>query len=357
VHELLRTLSAEADGEPISESITRVTSSHAGSVADLIYRSRRLPIVAVSTDDRGEAQVDLGRLALRLSGAAHLIALDPAASWELTRLLDKRMSTFNGAARIYMPGVVEEEEDPYQHPLWLKPASGRNSRLIDVLAERVFPLGFRDGDQESRFWHLAQVRQAASAKRPPLKSTSEADHLRAESVALNHQINELKESLETAEALEKLAAANEKAALHDVEQLKSENDRLRAELYRFQHRSSGQSQPAARPIDRRLTSFHDLEDWADEVLGPRIIIHRKALKDSRQNGHLSMLERIESTLLAIRDHWIPHKLEGGLDRHEAAVAVLANFGGGGCTLLCATGESQREAGIFGQGWRCHASAI
>ncbi len=327
VHDLLRELSAEADGEAIRETVTRITGSDVSGFADLIYRGdRRLPIVAVSTDDRGGSQIDLRKLAVRLSGAAHLAALDPDASWELTRLLDKRMSTFNGAVRIYMPGVVEDEEDPYQHPLWLVRSSGQNPRLIDTLAERIFPLGFRDRDGETRFWHLAQLRQAASAAEARRKVGTEADQLRSEIAALNDQIDELKETLETAEALERIAAGNEKAARHEVEQLKAENDRLRGALYRFQAIGAANDQAQAKPVDRALESYEELEDWADEVLGPHIIIHRKALKDCRQNGHPDMLQRIANTLIAIRDHWIPHKLEGGLERRDAAVKALATLG-------------------------------
>jgi hypothetical protein len=326
VHDLLRALSAEADGEALSENVAQIERQHVEGLADLIYRSsRRLPVVVVSTDEQHGSQVDLGKLALRLSGAAHLAMLDPEASWELTRLLDKRMSTFNGAVRIYMPGVVEDEEDPFQHPLWLAPPSGRNSRLIDILAERIFPLGFRDSEGDSQFWHLAQLRQTISVAEARMKSGTETERLQAEITALNDQIEDLKETLETAQALEEIAAGNEKAAQQDVERLKDENDRLRSALYRFQQ-AEGAAEVQEKPANRRLANYDDLESWADEVLGPHIVIHRKALKDCRQNGHPDMLERIERTLLAIRDHWIPHKLKPGLDRRNAAMTALGLLG-------------------------------
>ena len=326
-YNLLNSLSAEADGEAISEAVTYFGLEDVGRLSSLIYRTdRRLPIVAVSTDEHGGAQVDLGRLALRLSGSAHLAALSPGASWELTRQLGKRMSTFNGGVRIYMPHVIEEEEDPFQHPLFLAPSSGQNLKLIDILAERIFPLGFRDDDGDSRFWHLAQLRQVASAAEARRKVGSEADQLRSKVSALNDQIDELKGTLETAVGLEKIAADNEKSARHEVEQLKSENDRLRAALYRFQTAGTEQGVEAAKPADRPLTSYDDLEDWADEVLGPQITIHRRALKESRQDGHPDMLERIANTLLVIRDYWIPHKLYGGLERRNACINALAQLG-------------------------------
>lgn len=327
VYDLLRTLSAEADGESISESVTHITSRDTSRLLDLIYRpNRRLPIIAVSNNSQNGTQLDTGKLALRLSGAAHLVALDLEASWELTRLLGKRMSTFNGAVRIYMPGVVEEEEDPYQHPLWLAQSSGQSTRLINTIAEQVFPLGFRDSDGETRFWHLAQLRQAVSATEARRKIGSETDQLKSQIAALGHRVDELEETLETAEALEKIASENEKIARHEVAQLKKEINDLRKALYRYQHENTEQNNSQPIEKNRPLKDYDDLEDWADEILGPNILLHSKALKDCKQNGHMDMLKRIESTLLAIRDHWIPYKIKGGLELRDAAIKALATLG-------------------------------
>ena len=130
IYDLLSTLSAEADGEAIAD-VPAILTTHddADTLARLIYRpKRRLPVVVVSTDYDGWSQVNLQQLGVRLSGAAHLYAARPETSWELTRLIGKRMSTFNGGVRIYMPGIEEEDEDPFQHPLWLIRQVGTQSR-------------------------------------------------------------------------------------------------------------------------------------------------------------------------------------------------------------------------------------
>lgn len=328
VPKLLAALSGEADGEAIGDSpVALLTHADADTLANLIYRpGRRLPIVAVSTDDRGGAQLNLEALGRRLSGAAHLFSLHPETSWELTRLVDKRMSTFNGGVRIYMPGIVEDDEDPYQHPLWLPPPSGENTYLIGQLAERIFPLGFQDNDGETRFWHIGQLRKAASATVALETAGSETEKLAAQVAALQDEVADLKEQLEVAAGLERIASAAEKAAQQDVQRMQDEIGRLKAENYRL--RTAGQHATVVeeKPAERALASYDDLEEWADEVLGPHIFIHNKAIRECRKCGHPDMLDRIANTLLAIRDYWIPFKLEGGLERKEAAENALAALG-------------------------------
>ena len=248
-------------------------------------------------------------------------------SWELTRLVGKRMSTFNGGVRIYMPGLVEEEEDPYQHPLWLIPPSGSNPQLINQLAERILPLGFQSNEEETRFWHMGQLRKAAS-KIVVLQTTdSETEQLRAQVTELQSEVADLMERLEIAEGLERISASGEKAAQQDVQRMQDEMSRLKSENYHL--RNLPEHPKGAEPSvkrDRPLKSYDDLEDWAEEVLGPHIYIHNKALRDCSKNGHPDMLGRIADTLIAIRDYWIPFRLEGGLDKKENAEKALAALG-------------------------------
>ncbi|HQS95722.1 MAG TPA: FlxA-like family protein [Novosphingobium sp.] len=328
VTRLLETLSAEADGEALSERTTWLDRpDDADMLANLIYKpGRRLPIVAVSVDERGGAQVDLNQLARRMSGAAHIFALKPETCWELSRLIGKRMSTFQGAARIYMPGLNEDDEDPYQHPLWLPPRSGQNRGLIHEIAERVFPLGFHDRDGETRFRHIGQLRKAASAALALQNVGTEDEQSKAQISALRDEVADLKEQLDVAEGLERIASAAEKAAQQDVQRLQDEIARLKAENYRLRTIQNPASEAAEPVVDRPLESYDDLEAWAEDVLGPNIFIHSRAIRECRKVGHPAMLERITATLLAIRDHWIPYKLQGGLDRKNKADKALLALG-------------------------------
>jgi hypothetical protein len=328
IYDLLRSMSCEADEEPINEAINPIDSSTASTLASLIYkRGRRLPIVAVSTDKSGNAQLDLRQLAIRLSGAAHIVSLNPEGSWELSRLITRKMSVFNGAVRLYMPGIIEDEEDPFEHPLWLSPSSGWNSRLIDAIGAQVFPLGFRDRDGESRFWHIAQLRQAASAASARKVTGTEVDIITGQLTAARDQIASLNEKASVAEALMYDEAEQCSAAKADVARLKDELDKAKTTIYGLRSKIEQLGVPTEEtPCDRRLSSYDDLEEWSAEVLGPHILIHKKALRDCRQNGHPDMMEKIERTLLAIRDHWVPSKLKGGLQLKEASELALATLG-------------------------------
>lgn len=329
VHDLLRTHSGEADGEGISDAVVGLTTHEDADVlARLIYRPRRrLPIVVLAADEHGRTQCDPGQLATRLSGAAHLYSAGPETSWELTRLVGKRMSTFNGAVRVYMPGLIEEDEDPYQHPLWLAPPARPNAHLLGHISERILPLGFQDNDGEARFWHMGQLRKAASAAVALQATGSEADQLRARVDVLQDEVEDLKEQLDIAAGLERIAFAAEKAAQQDVQRMQDENSQLKRENYHLRNLPGfdpGTIAPDRQ--DRGLESFEDLEQWGEDVLGSHIHIHDRALKDCRKNGHPDMLGRIADTLIAIRDHWIPFKLEGGLARREAAEMALRALG-------------------------------
>ncbi len=85
----------------------------------LLDPERTLPVVAVSkalVDGRTEVLLDVRQLARDLAGNAHTVVLDRALSWNVTETLGQPLSAFNGAARIWWPGV-SIGDDPARHPL------------------------------------------------------------------------------------------------------------------------------------------------------------------------------------------------------------------------------------------------
>ncbi len=332
VRDILSILSAEADGVAITEAPTVYSAANVYELANLAYRGdRRLPIVAIATDASGGPQINPQRIATRLSGAAHIAYLEADASWELTRLLTKRMSVFNGAIRIYMPGLTDDNEDQFAHPLWLPQLAGGTPRhgewLLDSLAESVFPLGFRDREGDSRFWHIAQIRQVATTAAANAAVGGEVEKLRAELEAAKAVAASSRDDAESAEELMQQELVKRTAAETEAARIRADLDNLKTENFKLIARLAGLGEVASQePNDRLLLSYEDLEDWATETLGPHIFVHSRAIKDCRVNGHADMLERIEKTLLAIRDYWIPSKIHGGMDRKNAAVMALAKLG-------------------------------
>ncbi len=81
---------------------------------------RRLPVIAFSLNKSVTSNLEnmASTLAGMICGLAFVFILSEDASWELTKRIGKRLSVFDGAVRVYMPGF-DETDDPYAHPLQL----------------------------------------------------------------------------------------------------------------------------------------------------------------------------------------------------------------------------------------------
>lgn len=84
----------------------------------LFADDRRLPIVGVSMTRFGASIVDLAVICEKLAGVAHIRTFDFEATWALSGALpEDRLGVWNGAVRIWWPGV-KEGCNPFAHPLW-----------------------------------------------------------------------------------------------------------------------------------------------------------------------------------------------------------------------------------------------
>lgn len=197
VRDILSTLSAEADGVALAETPEVVDEPGLEDFVRLLLdERRRLPVVAIARDKTGATQIDPNRAANLLAGACHVRILESDASWALTRVLGKRWSVYNRAIRLYFPGVAEED-DPYRHPLSMVSPSRPGERIIDWLGARVLPAGFRDADQDARFWRVGLLRHAAPAAPGHTGMLSHG----AELEAARAERDEARREAETAEAL------------------------------------------------------------------------------------------------------------------------------------------------------------
>lgn len=96
---------------------TRIRGSDVERYLALLSDSaRRLPIVAVT---RGAAPppVHPDRLTDRLLGLAHVVAVDPDATYLVADAVAPARSAYGGAIRVYWPRFTAGC-DPYDHPLW-----------------------------------------------------------------------------------------------------------------------------------------------------------------------------------------------------------------------------------------------
>jgi hypothetical protein len=84
------------------------------------HPKRNLPVLAVSTYEGQELTDTFTHdLASDLVGVALVGTVDAEASWTLTTRRGKEWSCFNGAIRLYWPGVAPTS-NPMAHPLWMR---------------------------------------------------------------------------------------------------------------------------------------------------------------------------------------------------------------------------------------------
>ncbi len=136
------------DVEVLESSPKLVTTGNVDSLVRLLSSPKRsLPVLAISEDAQTGTSVDVAdpsKFARYFNGIAHVVVLDPGASWAVTQKLGKERSTFQGAVRCYSTGF-SPSGDPYKEKLWLRESIRRseafekdgflNSCLRHVFAE------------------------------------------------------------------------------------------------------------------------------------------------------------------------------------------------------------------------------
>ena len=179
---------------------------------EIQHDKRTIPFVVVS---RVQGQLALPRLDERLAndlaGVANVYNVDETASWALTDILRKPLSTYGGAIRIYWPRLALND-DPFRHQLWtatrLQGIEPDSQTAVDRIRRQVRTIIMRAS--------------AASVVRPSEIDDIRAAAARSEYSALQAHASELEELKAKASSLEEFKdIANSYAA---------DNDKLRHEL-------------------------------------------------------------------------------------------------------------------------------
>ena len=105
--------------------VTRIEPSSAPEFVEngILSPRRRLPIVAVSQDRRGNCAADPARLQQYLAGVAAVAVYDDATAQELRRLIGWQLACYNGAIRVYWPGCAPGDRSDV-HKVWLPREAG-----------------------------------------------------------------------------------------------------------------------------------------------------------------------------------------------------------------------------------------
>lgn len=214
VRDLLALPGAWFHGESRLRILTQVNGFDAGETLalELQNKDRTIPFVVVSRVLGMTALPKLDeKLAHDLAGVANVYSVDEDASWALTDVLRKPLSTYAGAIRIYWPRLTSGDA-PFRHQLWTA------TRLKDIDAE---PKGALERIRR-QVRRIVMSASAASVVRP-----NEIDDIRGAAARSEYAALQAKAS-----ALEELKSkASSLAEFKDIaDSYAAENDELQREL-------------------------------------------------------------------------------------------------------------------------------
>jgi len=338
VRGVLRTGPADVDGIRVGTECPRVVSSE-DDVEDLLWLlekpDRRAPVIVLALPD-GSADVQktvcpAAEITQRTLGAAHVIVLSGPASFHLTDRVGRELSVFRQAVRVYRPGFSTWRDQPARHPLFLpaRVETWRLERATDDgkpaftrwLIEQILAASVHRSDRDDELPPFTVVRQmAAQAERDRLRKSgsSVVDLVRLfeeDNVKLR---GELKDQREEYEGLLNAAEKEREDAQLEAQEVRAQTFGLRARIRALETRLSDLPGAAAEPpIPESLENF---QDWCRKHLAGSIEIHNRALQGIKKSVYED-LPLIYRALLALRDYYVPMRLEGGKARVEAFEAA------------------------------------
>jgi hypothetical protein len=134
---------------------------------ELLAASRTLPIVVVTSTDRGEFVVDATVLAERFDGRIDVVRIENGPdTWALAQALPSKLEVYGGAVRVYWPQMTVVDE-PDAHPLLLMTVDGGaatlTKRVVATVAEwlETGSRGTTVAGERLRHWRAAEAHYRA----------------------------------------------------------------------------------------------------------------------------------------------------------------------------------------------------
>lgn len=281
---------------------------------------RRLPVVVVSVTDRANPHlnIDLDKLAAGLCGLADVVAILPETSWAITEQFGKRLSVFDRAVRIYMPGF-DDTADQFGHPLWLgaRMISVADALLVDrQIRARVAQFSTRAvrlGEDILPFAQLRSYARKAEQDRLASSGASDSEKLSAAEnriAAINKEISEAKE-------MERFALEEERKAELRAEEAESRERNATAQIQTLLQKLSDAG-VAGDDAQSLPTKWADFEDWCDTALVGRLALTGAARRGCKKALY-DDVEQVARCLIWLASECRNRLLEGGGSLRDEAI--------------------------------------
>ena len=325
VRDVIGELPCFADGEMLRDDVKIVeTPEELEEMCALLERAgRRLPVIVLAEGVSRNPYTSLENLTRRLAGAAHVLGISDECTWALRRRVGQDLSVFDGAVRMYRPGLRFDEADPYDHPLWLAHV-GRPSGDGGPVIARVLASGIAKGTTD--YPRFEAVRQAAAEQsiadhRADASDVDMARIYEEQNQTLRDQLDLLRDEQNQwlADAERERASAEQQIAelRAEVHRNRAQNESLRAGL------GGGEAAPAQRAP---LTNLDDFETWMAGNISPNIWFSPKAIKETERRGLYRDPVELGETIYALDELYVPMRRHPDDERHRAWQEKMTELG-------------------------------
>lgn len=242
--------------------------------------SRSLPVIVISITDTSHG--NYSKLAELLCGLAEVVVIRPKTSWAITQRFGKRLSVYECAIRIFMPGF-NEDADPFGHPLWLgeRLRTPEGAALVDrKIRARVAQFSTRSVRLGVDILPFAQLRSLALQPEQDRLEGSNASASEKLSAAENRIVaisKELKQARDIEQyALEEAAKADSRAEEAERREFyaTAQVQMLLQQLFTAEVVGSDAQAPPK--------SWVEFADWCDTALVGRVVLTAAAKRGCKK---------------------------------------------------------------------------
>lgn len=277
----------------------------------LLDPERKLPIIVLSVPgdaaDEYKPLFDARELAKALAGLALVVILPAKFCWELTYRFGKRLSVYEGAARVYLPGFTEDANPFGGHEVVLPKAGTANADGLKRLRRIAATGSVRRLGLGTDVLSFAQIKLRSLEQRQlELARSGATEH--EQLTAASQQIALLQEELRDAKYFEQ-----EFSQLHAQEQERAETAeaQLRAAGFRIQQLLAELKASGTRPDQRTELpeTWDDFVDWCDEQLAGRVLLSPQA-RDQIGKAQFEDVPQAARCLLWLANDYRDARIEG-----------------------------------------------
>lgn len=314
VRQLSQRLRLEAGGRLRSKTWTLATDEDLRDLFwVLVHPDRCIPVVVLTQPDQARLRLnvrpfllDEDKLASWLVGTAIVVTLPSRLATTWTQFMGRTWSVYNGAVRIYRPGLDMEEDSPYEHPLFtaerVLATAYRGKTSEDAFQYRLIDLLRRGAAERIMDWRdIVFLDQTHTILREASSSAlSQSDRLHM----LEHEVRSLTEDRDSAldEAIE---YEMQVIALREV------NSRLNVRIATLEQqlRRIGASDTIA---EDRPTGYQDIPDWVATRFAQQLVLAPRAIR-ALGRARFGNIGLVADAITLLAGPYRNMRMMGGLD--------------------------------------------